>query len=114
MIKMQQAHLVQVFQNVIGNSLKYRKSDVSPVVHVSASRQEDKWLWTIDDNGIGFDPAFAERIFKVFKRLHKQHEYSGTGIGLAICARIVAHYGGRIWAEGMPNQGACFKFTLPG
>ncbi len=70
-------------------------------------------MFTVSDNGIGFNPAYSQKIFGVFKRLHHRHEYPGNGIGLAICARIVAHYGGRIWAEGEQGVGATFHFTLP-
>lgn len=106
-------HLVAVFQNLISNSLKYRKPGHPPEVSVSAQTTGAEWEFAVHDNGIGFDPAYSDRIFKVFKRLHTRDEYVGNGIGLAICARIVAHYGGRIWAEGMPGQGATFRFTLP-
>jgi light-regulated signal transduction histidine kinase (bacteriophytochrome) len=113
-VRVQRFHLTQLFQNLIGNALKYRKQDVAPLVQISAESAGDEWVFSINDNGIGFKPAYAERIFGVFKRLHHHGEYPGTGIGLAICARIVAHYGGRIWAEGEPGKGATFRFTLPG
>jgi PAS domain S-box-containing protein len=109
----QKTHLLQLFQNLIGNALKYRKSDVPPVIGISANREGDQWVFAVTDNGIGFNPAYAEKIFGVFKRLHHRHEYPGNGIGLAICARIVAHYGGRIWAEGQSGVGATFRFTVP-
>lgn len=112
-VRVQRFHLTQLFQNLIGNALKYRKQDVMPIIQISAQSAGDEWVFSIVDNGIGFDPAYAERIFGVFKRLHRHHEYPGTGIGLAICARIVTHYGGRIWAEGEPGKGATFRFTLP-
>jgi PAS domain S-box-containing protein len=107
-------HLTQLFQNLIGNTLKYRKPDVAPVVQISAEPAGDEWVFSVVDNGIGFNPAYAERIFGVFKRLHHHDEYPGTGIGLAICARLVAHYAGRIWAEGEEGKGATFYFALPG
>ncbi len=113
-VRVQQFHLTQLFQNLIGNALKYRKPDMPPVVQISAEPADDEWVFSVVDNGIGFNPAYAERIFGVFKRLHHHDEYPGTGIGLAICARIVAHYGGRIWAEGEEGKGATFRFTLPG
>jgi PAS domain S-box-containing protein len=108
-----QTHLVQLFQNLLSNALKYRKSDVAPQIHISASRQACQWHFSVSDNGIGFRPEYAEKIFGVFKRLHLRTEYPGNGIGLAICARVVAHYGGRIWADSQPGEGAVFHFTLP-
>jgi PAS domain S-box-containing protein len=113
-VRVQRFHLTQLFQNLVGNALKYGKQDVAPVVQICAESTGDEWVFSVIDNGIGFNPAYAERIFGVFKRLHHHGEYPGTGIGLAICARIVAHYGGRIWAEGEPGKGATFRFALPG
>jgi PAS domain S-box-containing protein len=112
-VAVEPTHLTQLFQNIIGNALKYRSPDRAPVIRVGAVRDADHWRFEIADNGIGFRPEYRGRIFGVFKRLHPQHEYSGSGIGLAICARIVAHYGGRIWADGTPGEGATFYFTLP-
>lgn len=112
-VEMENAHLQQLFQNLIGNALKYRRLDVTPFVEVSAVRQEAEWIFTVTDNGIGFDSAYAERIFGVFKRLHLRDQYPGTGIGLALCSRIVALYGGRIWAESQLGIGSNFKFTMP-
>jgi light-regulated signal transduction histidine kinase (bacteriophytochrome) len=106
-------HLVQLFQNLISNSLKYRRPEEPPRVHITATRDGADWLFAVNDNGIGFDPVHAERIFGLFKRLHTRVEYPGTGIGLAICTRIVEHYGGRIWADAVPNRGATFFFALP-
>lgn len=83
------------------------------MITVSARREEDDWIFSVADNGIGFDSHYAQRIFGMFKRLHSKGEYAGTGIGLSICARIVAHYGGRIWGEGQPGNGATFRFALP-
>jgi light-regulated signal transduction histidine kinase (bacteriophytochrome) len=113
-VRVQPFHLTQVFQNLVGNALKYRKQDVAPVVQISAEPAGDEWVFSVINNGIGFNPAYAERIFGVFRRLYPNDEYPGTGIGLAICARIVAHYGGRIWAEGKEGKGATFRFALPG
>ena len=113
-VEMETAHLLQLFQNLIGNALKYRRNNESPYIEVSAKRMGAEWLFTISDNGIGFDPVYAERIFGVFKRLHTRDQYPGTGIGLALCSRIVALYGGRIWAESQPGTGSTFKFTMPG
>jgi len=110
------AQLAHVFQNILSNALKYCKKGVTPEIRISANRQEDlqgnQWIVSVHDNGIGFDPQFAQRIFGLFKRLHKE-EYPGTGLGLAICQRIVERYGGRIWAEGFPGEGAAFHFALP-
>jgi signal transduction histidine kinase len=113
LLQMENAHLLQLFQNLVGNALKYRRMDVTPHIEVSAVRQRTEWLFTVTDNGIGFDPIYAERIFGVFKRLHVRDQYPGTGIGLALCSRIVALYGGRIWAESQAGAGSTFKFTMP-
>ena len=101
-----------VFQNLLSNALKYRKKDVAPSIHISAEQHGEDWIVSVEDNGIGFLPEYAERIFGLFKRLHKE-EYPGTGLGLAICQRIVERYGGRIWAEGRPGDGATISFALP-
>ena len=104
--------LRQVFQNLISNSIKFR-GDTDPIVEVSAEEQADSWIFQIKDNGIGFDNEQAEKIFEVFYRLHSKDEYSGTGIGLAICKKIIERHGGEIWAESNPGEGATFYFTLP-
>jgi PAS domain S-box-containing protein len=101
----------QLLQNLIGNALKFCKE--APVIHVSALRQGDYWQFTVRDNGIGLDPAHADRIFVIFQRLHTREEYEGTGIGLALCKKIVERHGGRIWVESRSGQGAAFHFTLP-
>jgi PAS domain S-box-containing protein len=101
-----------VFQNLIGNALKFR-SATPPRIHVSARRDETQWVFSVRDNGIGLDLRQAERIFQVFQRLHTRREYTGTGIGLAICKKIVEQHGGRIWVESEPETGATFFFTLP-
>jgi chemotaxis family two-component system sensor kinase Cph1 len=101
----------QLLQNLIGNALKYR-SDLDPEIHISATRQEDRWLFAIRDNGIGISPRYAKQIFGIFKRLHGQ-KYEGTGMGLAICQRIVQLYGGEIWVDSELGKGATFHFTLP-
>lgn len=106
------SQLIQLFQNLIGNALKYRRAGIHPVINVEARRDGQEYVFSVSDNGIGFDPAYAERIFRIFKRLHSQDEYAGNGIGLAVCARIVGYFGGRIWAEGQPGKGAAFYFTL--
>ncbi|MGD0298661.1 MAG: ATP-binding protein [Bryobacteraceae bacterium] len=111
-VYMAESHLQQVFQNLIGNALKYRSQD-SPRIHVSANLRGSAWCFSVQDNGIGIDPQYKEKIFGVFKRLHQDQKYSGTGIGLAICQRVVERYGGRIWVESEPGKGATFFFTVP-
>jgi PAS domain S-box-containing protein len=103
--------LAQLFQNLIGNSIKYR-SEATPSVHISAARTTEGWLFSVRDNGIGIDPADAEHVFGMFKRLHGK-EIPGTGIGLALCRKVVERLGGRIWVESEAGQGAVFKFTIP-
>jgi signal transduction histidine kinase len=103
--------LGQVFQNLIGNALKFHGPN-PPRIHVSAQRHAGQWRFTVQDNGIGVDPSQATRLFKVFQRLHTRSEYPGTGIGLAICRKIVEQHGGRIGVESQPGQGATFWFTL--
>jgi light-regulated signal transduction histidine kinase (bacteriophytochrome) len=102
----------QLFQNLISNGLKFRR-DVPPHVHISAREDSDGWRFSVQDNGIGIDPAQAGRLFCVFERLHTEEEYPGTGIGLAICKKIVERHGGRIWLESEPGNGTTFYFTLP-
>ena len=104
--------LTQVFQNLIGNALKFCK-DGRPEIRVGAERQGPEWVFSVQDNGIGIDPQYRDRIFLIFQRLHKREEYEGTGIGLAICKKIVEQQGGRIWVESEPGKGSTFKFTLP-
>jgi PAS domain S-box-containing protein len=108
------AHLQQLFQNLIGNAIKYRSPNRPPVVLVTAERQDLQWTFAVSDNGIGIDSAYKENIFGLFKRLHTGDEYAGTGIGLAICRRIVDRYHGRIWVESEPGKGSTFRFSLPG
>jgi PAS domain S-box-containing protein len=103
--------LVQVMQNLIGNSIKYRSAD-APRIHVSAESREDDHVIEVRDNGIGIDPAYSDGVFKLFKRLHARQEYSGNGVGLAICRKIVQRHGGRIWVESGVGQGATFYFTI--
>lgn len=103
--------LSYVFQNILSNSLKYRHGNRSPEIYISAEPAGEEWIISVRDNGIGFEPQYAERIFGLFKRLYKD-EYPGTGLGLAICKRIVERYGGRMWAEGTTGSGAVFHFTL--
>jgi PAS domain S-box-containing protein len=107
-----EAQLAHVFQNLIGNSLKYRKPDIAPLIQIAAEREGKEWIISVADNGIGFDTKYAERIFGLFKRLHGRN-YPGTGLGLAICKRIVERCGGRMWAESEPGKGSTFYFALP-
>ena len=109
---MSPVHLSQLFQNLIGNALKYH-SEEQPVVTIQAARQGVRWLFSVRDNGIGIAPQYHERIFGLFKRLHTGAKYPGTGIGLAICQKIVERYGGSIWVDSAEHQGATFWFTLP-
>jgi len=125
-IEAEPLHMRQLFQNLLGNALKFKRPDVPPVVTVRAEAvkggedgaTQDGTLrnWTrvtVSDNGIGFDPKFADRIFLVFQRLHSRAEFEGTGMGLAIARKIVEHHGGTIRASSRPGEGAMFIFTLP-
>ncbi len=104
--------LTQLFQNLIGNALKFCK-DRRPEIRVAAEPHGREWVFSVQDNGVGIDAKYRDRIFLIFQRLHKREEYPGTGIGLAICKKIVEQQGGRIWVESEPGQGSTFKFTLP-
>lgn len=105
--------LTLVFQNLIGNALKFSKPGQDPEIHIRARRAEREWLFEVTDNGIGFEPEYAEKIFVIFQRLHGIGVYPGTGMGLAICKRIIDAHGGRIWAESEVGVGSTFSFTLP-
>jgi PAS domain S-box-containing protein len=106
------SQLVQLMQNLIGNGLKYHGEE-APNVQVSAKSDGNEWTFSVRDNGIGIDPKYYDRIFEIFKRLHDQTEYPGTGIGLAVCRRVVTRHGGRIWLESEAGHGSVFHFTLP-
>jgi PAS domain S-box-containing protein len=108
-----QGQMVRLFQNLVGNSLKYRKPGVRPDVHVAAREEGNTWVISVQDNGIGFDPKESLKIFRPFVRLHSHHEIPGTGVGLAICRRIVEYHGGRMWVESKAGEGATFYFSLP-
>jgi PAS domain S-box-containing protein len=112
-VRIHKTHLQQLFQNLVGNAIKYRGPDRIAEVHISAKRQNGHWVLAVSDNGIGIEPEYKENIFGLFKRLHSSKAYPGTGIGLAICQRIVERYSGRIWVESEPNKGSTFLFTLP-
>jgi len=105
--------LEQVFQNLISNAIKYRSRERTPKIHLSAKAQSSEWLFSVEDNGIGIDPAQWERIFKVFERVDPQPDQYGVGIGLAICKRIIERHSGRIWVESQPGKGSTFFFTIP-
>lgn len=104
--------LAQVFQNLIGNAIKFRRKD-TPAIHISAKADSGFWIFSVKDNGIGIDPEYFDRIFVIFKRLHTRDTYAGTGIGLAICKRVIEQHGGNIWVESKPDVGSAFYFTLP-
>lgn len=105
--------LMQLFQNLIGNAIKFRQPDQAPRIHISVERTEESWKIGVHDNGIGIDPQFSDRIFVIFQRLHTRDEYHGSGMGLAICKKIVECHRGQIWVESELGQGATFYFTLP-
>jgi light-regulated signal transduction histidine kinase (bacteriophytochrome) len=106
-----EGQMLRLLQNLIGNSIKYRSAE-APRIHLSARKAGPEWIVSVKDNGLGIDPRYADHIFTVFKRLHGS-EYPGTGIGLAVCKRIVERHGGRIWVESKLGEGATFNFTIP-
>lgn len=106
------APLLQVFNNLINNALKYHRQGLAPMINIRAAENEDSWQFSVADNGIGIDPEFFQRIFILFQRLHQKDEYSGTGIGLAICRKAIENHGGKIWVEAVPGKGSTFYFTI--
>lgn len=113
MVMGDQTQLVQLFQNLLGNAIKFRREGVPPEIEVGARESEGWWVFSVSDNGIGIDEEYAERIFIIFQRLHDRAEYSGTGIGLALCKKIVERHGGTIRLESEPGKGSTFYFSLP-
>jgi light-regulated signal transduction histidine kinase (bacteriophytochrome) len=104
--------VVQLFQNLVGNALKFQGVD-PPRVVIGARERESDWRFAVKDNGIGIDPRFHQRIFGMFQRLHTAEEFPGTGVGLALCKRIVERHGGELWVHSAPGEGATFFFTIP-
>jgi PAS domain S-box-containing protein len=104
--------LTRLFQNLLVNSIRYR-SEAPPLIHVTAEARDNEWLFSVKDNGIGIEPQYAEKVFGIFKCLHSRDKYPGSGMGLAICRKIVSRHEGRIWVESELGQGATFRFTLP-
>jgi light-regulated signal transduction histidine kinase (bacteriophytochrome) len=112
-IHSQKQQIHQVFQNLISNALKYHRKGIYPEVHISVVEHRCNWEFMVSDNGLGISPEYHEKIFVIFQRLHNKNEYSGTGIGLAICKKIVENLGGKIWLESALGSGSIFHFTLP-
>ena len=108
-----ETQMLQLFQNLLANAIKFRKKDQIPQIDIGVKKTVSEWQFTLSDNGIGIDPQFFDRIFVLFQRLHGKEKYSGTGLGLALSKRIVERHGGRIWVESELDQGSCFYFTIP-
>ncbi len=103
----------QVWRNILSNAIKYSQNEEHPLIHIGGYSKDDECVYFVKDNGVGFNPAYTSKLFQVFQRLHKSHEFEGTGVGLAIVQRIITRHAGRIWAEGDLGNGACFWFSLP-
>jgi light-regulated signal transduction histidine kinase (bacteriophytochrome) len=114
MVQGDPTQLRQLFQNLIANGIKFHRPDETAQVRVSATREDGAWTFNVRDNGIGIEPQYQERIFALFQRLHTRADYPGTGIGLAICKKIVERHGGQIRVDSAPGRGTTFLFTLPG
>jgi signal transduction histidine kinase len=106
------AQMLQLFQNLISNAIKFRQEDRPPVIKIRAAKEDEHWLFSVEDNGIGIDQQYSEKIFVIFKKLHSKVRFGGTGIGLAIAKKIVERHGGKIWFESIPEKGTTFYFTL--
>jgi signal transduction histidine kinase len=111
-ISSNKADITRLVQNLLINAIKFRKKEISPVIYLQATENQREWLFSMEDNGIGIDQEKLEKIFEVFARLHSHEDYEGTGIGLAVCKKVVEHYGGRIWAESENGTGSNFYFTI--
>ena len=111
-VRADESQMIQVFQNLLGNALKFR-NEVPPEVQINAERRGKEWIISVRDNGIGIDDEYKDRIFIVFQRLHSREQYPGTGIGLALCKKIVERHGGKIWVESESRKGSAFYFSLP-
>ena len=112
-IRAEEMAMVQLFQNLIGNAIKYRSREAAGEVDISAAKNgKEEWVFSVKDNGLGIDPKYAEKVFGMFNRLNGR-KYAGSGIGLAICRKVVERLGGRIWVESEKGRGADFKFTIP-
>jgi light-regulated signal transduction histidine kinase (bacteriophytochrome) len=109
-----ETQLARLLQNLIGNAIKFRKVEARPEIHIRAEYSGSEWTFSVHDNGIGIAPKHFERILMIFKRLHSREEYAGTGIGLAVCKKIVERHGGRIWVKSELGKGSTFYFTIPG
>jgi light-regulated signal transduction histidine kinase (bacteriophytochrome) len=107
------SELGQILQNLVANAIKFRRAGAPVRIRISAERDDGSWLFSVSDNGIGIDPRYANRVFAIFQRLHSRAEYPGTGVGLAICKKIVERQGGKIWFDSTGRRGSTFRFTIP-